>query len=347
MDETVKKSKKNKVVLIVLICVVALILVAAVAFFLISKGSDLLGLINRVDENVPTLSQEEIDSFRNQTDAVDSENAMPQLNASDINMSENQAEIIVAKKNVVNILVVGQDRRDTKSRQRTDAMILCTIDKNEKTLTMTSFLRDLWVYIPGHEDDRMNAAYVYGGFPLLDNTLKYNFGVKPDHNIEIDFEGFKKIIDVLGGVEITLTAKEAKHIRQVYALEVEEGLNLLSGKEALVYARTRKIDNDFSRTDRQRTVITAVIEKIRSLSVAELYKLCEEILPLITTDMSDAEILGYLVSYAPMLDDLEIVSQRIPMDGTYSFAMIENKSVITMTSGQLSKNRKLLKDTIS
>lgn len=345
MDETVKKPKKNKALKIILICVAALILVAAVVLFCLGKG--LLGRIGRVDDNVPTLSQEEIDRFRNQTDAVEPENDLPQLNASDVNMSENEAEIIVAKKNVVNILVVGQDRRDTKSRQRTDAMILCTIDKNEKTLTMTSFLRDLWVYIPGHEDDRMNAAYVYGGFPLLDSTLKYNFGVKPDHNIEIDFEGFKKIIDILGGVEITLTAKEAKHIRQVYALEVEEGLNLLSGKEALVYARTRKIDNDFSRTDRQRTVITAVIDKIRTLSVAELYKLCEEILPLITTDMTDAEILGYLVSYAPMLNDLKIVSQRIPMDGTYSFAMIENKSVITMTSGQLNKNRKLLKDTIS
>lgn len=345
MDETVKKSKKNKTLTIVLICIAAVILVAAVVIFCLGKG--LLGRIGRVDDNVPTLSQEEIDRFRNQTDAVTPDSALPQLNAADVNMSENEAEVIVAKKNLVNILVVGQDRRDTKSRQRTDAMILCTIDKNEKTLTMTSFLRDLWVHIPGHEDDRMNAAYVYGGFPLLDNTLKYNFGVKPDHNIEIDFEGFKKIIDVLGGVEITLTAKEAKHIQKVYALEVEEGLNLLSGKEALVYARTRKIDNDFSRTDRQRTVITAVINKIRGLSVAELYELCEEILPLITTDMSDAEILGYLVSYAPMLNDLKIVSQHIPMDGTYSFAMIENKSVITMTSGQLNKNRKLLKDIIS
>lgn len=345
MDETVKKSKNGKVLKIILICVAALVLIAAVVLFCLGKG--LLGHIGRVDDNVPTLSQEEIDRFRNQTDAVDPNHAGSQLNTSGVNMSENEAEIIVAKKNLVNILVVGQDRRDTKSRQRTDAMILCTIDKSEKTLTMTSFLRDLWVYIPGYDDDRMNAAYVYGGFPLLDKTLKHNFGVTPDHNIEIDFEGFKKIIDVIGGVEITLTAKEAKHIRQVYALEVEEGLNLLSGKEALVYARTRKIDNDFSRTDRQRTVITAVIEKIRSLSVAELYKLCEEILPLITTDMSDAEILGYLVSYAPMLDELNIVSQHIPMDGTYSFSMIENKSVITMTSGQLNKNRKLLKDTIS
>lgn len=340
----------KKIGKIILICVVALILVAAIVAFCIfaaNKGKDLLGLINRVDDNVPTLSQEEIDSFRSQTDAVDSEFTGPHLNASDVDMSGNEAEIIVAKKNVVNILVVGQDRRDTKSRQRTDAMILCTIDKSEKTLTMTSFLRDLWVHIPGYDDDRMNAAYVYGGFPLLDNTMKYNFGVNPDHNIEIDFEGFKKIIDVLGGVEITLTAKEARHIREVYALDVKEGLNLMSGKEALVYARTRKIDNDFSRTDRQRTVITAVIEKIRTLSVPELYELCEEILPLITTDMTDAEILGYLVSYAPILNDLEIVSQRIPMDGTYSFAMIENKSVITMTTGQLNKNRKLLKDTIS
>ena len=345
MDETVKKSKKNKTLTIILICVAAVILAAAVVVFCLGKG--LLGRIGRVGDDVPTLSQEEIDQFRSQTDAIDSDSTLPQLDASDVDMSENEAEIIVAKKNVVNILVVGQDRRDTTSRQRTDCMILCTIDKNEKTLTMTSFLRDLWVHIPGYDDDRMNAAYVYGGFPLLDKTMKYNFGVTPDHNIEIDFEGFKKIIDILGGVEITLTAKEAKHIRQVYALEVEEGLNLLSGKEALVYARTRKIDNDFSRTDRQRTVITAVIEKIRTLSVAELYELCEEILPLITTDMTDAEILGYLVSYAPMLNDLQIVSQHIPMDGTYSFSMIENKSVITMTTSQLNKNRKLLKDTIS
>lgn len=345
MDETVKKSKKGKVIKIILITLLALILVAAVAVFIIGKG--LLGRIGRLDDSVPTLSQEEIDRIRSETYAVEPDYGGVQMNKDDVNMSADEAEIIVSKKDVVNILVVGQDRRKGQSRQRSDAMILCTINKSEKTLTMTSFMRDLWVYIPGYDDDRMNAAYVYGGFPLLDKTMQYNFGVTPDHNIEVDFEGFKSIIDKIGGITVNLTAKEAKHIRSVYELDVVEGENLLSGTEALVYARTRKIDSDFNRTERQRTVINAVINKLRDQSVSELYTLCNEILPLITTDMSDAEILGYLVTYAPMLTELNVVSQRIPMDGAYSFATIDGKSVITMSSSQLQKNRKLLKDTIS
>ena len=343
MSKDVKKTKKGKVGLIILIVVLAVLLLAAAALFIV--GKDLLGSIGRLDDSVPTLSQEEIDRFRAETDAADANPDLPQLNASDVDMSD-EAEVIVADKNTVNILVVGQDRRKGQGRQRSDCMILCTVNKSNKTLTMTSFMRDLWVYIPSHAEDRMNAAYVYGGFPLLDKTLTYNFGVTPDHNVEVDFEGFKAIIDKIGGVKITLTAKEAKHIQKVYALDVKEGENLLSGKEALVYARTRKIDSDFNRTNRQRTVIMAVIEKIRTLSVSEMYSLCKEILPLLTTDMTDAQILGYLVSYAPMLPDLQIVSQRIPMDGAYSSASIEGKSVLTMSSGQLQRNRQLLKDTL-
>ena len=101
---------------------------------------------------------------------------------------------------LVNLMLVGQDRREGEGRQRSDTMILCSINPDTKQVSLISFMRDLYVRIPGgYSDNRLNAAYAFGGFPLLDDTIYENFGITIDGNIEVDFERFEKVIDVLGG----------------------------------------------------------------------------------------------------------------------------------------------------
>lgn len=264
----------------------------------------------------------------------------------------NQAETIFKGEDVVNILLVGQDRREHEgdAPQRTDAMILCTINKATGTLTMTSFMRDLWVYIPEHYNQRLNMPYKLGGFPLLNKTLEYNFGVSVDHNIEIDFSGFMEAIDTVGGIEIELTAAEAKYLNKRGNWEIEEnqnwnlseGLNLLTGSQALAYSRIRQIGTDFGRTNRQRNVLSALIEKVKGLGAVDMFDLARQLIPLIYTDMSNNQILELIVEVLPMLSNLEIVSQRIPMDKQYEFAKKGGADVIIMNSTQLKINKELL-----
>ena len=124
------------------------------------------------------------------------------------------------------------------------------------------------------------------------------------------------------------------------------GLRKLSGEETLAYARIRAIDNDFKRTNRQRTVLNAIFNQMKGLSITELYKLVEKSLPLVTTDMTDSEILSYILDLAPIMSQLDVVSQRIPMDGGYAFASIDRKSVLYLNSQNLEKNKQLLLETI-
>ncbi len=111
------------------------------------------------------------------------------LNPEDVEWNGEKFEA-VNNDGLVNILLIGQDRREVKSRQRSDAMILCRFNPETNKLSMISFLRDLYVQIPGYEDNRLNAAYAYGGFELLKETLALNFGITVDGCLESDFEGF-------------------------------------------------------------------------------------------------------------------------------------------------------------
>jgi LCP family protein required for cell wall assembly len=215
---------------------------------------------------------------------------------------------------------------------------------------MTSFMRDMWVYIPGYYNQRMNLPYQLGGFQLFNDTLEYNFGVRADYNIEIDFSGFMKAIDAIGGIELELTDAEAKYLnrRGNWGVEenknwqLKEGVNLMNGSQALAYSRIRQIGTDFGRTNRQRTVLTVLLDKAKTLSTTELYRLAKEIIPLMRTDMENAQIFGLILDMIPMLSDLEIVSQRIPMDGQYSYANKNGADVIVMSKSQQETNKELI-----
>lgn len=216
----------------------------------------------------------------------------------------------------IHILLIGQDQRPGEPGKRSDSLILCSFRPQEKKMILTSFLRDLYVKIPGYGYERLNAAYAIGGAELLDKTLEANFGIHVDGNMEVDFEHFPGIIDDLGGVRLELREDEAREISRL-ADPIKEGLQTLNGNQALVYARIRKLDadSDFSRTLRQRKLLTALAQQYRNLSFSDLMQLSQKILPAITTDLNGFQILTYGKWMLPMMEDMQIESIRVPQEG--------------------------------
>ncbi len=231
---------------------------------------------------------------------------------------------------LVNILLIGQDAREGEAHARSDSMILCTYNKNTKELVMTSFLRDLYVKIPGYGSNRINAAYAFGGTALLKKTIDQNFAVAIDGSIEVDFTHFSEIIDLLGGVEMQLRQDEADVINAQTGSELTEGVHQLDGFQALTYSRIRSLDmdGDFSRTDRQRKLMGALVDSLRGTSLSDLTPVIGNVLPMLTTDMNRGKLFLYALEILPHLSQINIRSQKIPADGTFSDQTIDGMAVL-------------------
>ena len=314
-----KPRKAWKIVLIVLAVIVLLVAILAVGLWVYMRS--MLGLVTQVKPTEPTT-----------TETAESQNTGDTQATEESTEPEQTWPEVVSTQNVTTIMLVGQDNRDGEDHKLSDTMIMCTINRETKTLTMTSILRDCYVPLPayaGHSGgaNRINVCYALGsqwtgsslgGMEMLSLCVEQNFGIPIDHTVEVDFYAFEQIIDLLGGVEIELTEAEAKYMTDEvgYIGDMEPGLQTLDGLEALAYARIRKIDanGDFSRTNRQRTVITSLLKKCTQMNLWDLHKIATEILPLITTDMTTDEMSNYIWEFLPMLKGLNIVSQQVPLD---------------------------------
>lgn len=227
---------------------------------------------------------------------------------------------------LMNILIVGQDQKpEDNTRQRSDIMMLCSYNTETNEVHITSFLRDLYVKIPGgYSHNKLNAAYHFGGFKLLYQTLLDNFGVRIDGGIEVDFNGFVDIVDLLGGVDIYLTAEEAPYVSST----ATEGVNHLNGRKALNYARTRKTDDDFGRTERQRKMLVALFEKVRHADLETVNELINTALSMVKTDMTDETITALIASLLPKISTLEITTHCVPSKGNFMYGYARGMQVL-------------------
>lgn len=241
--------------------------------------------------------------------------------------------IDIPDKDVLNIMLIGTDLRTDsyKGTGNTDSMILLSINTRDKNVKLTSFMRDMYVEIPERGGNRLNTAYSFGGPQLLFDTLKLNFNVDVDKYVRINFSNFKKIIDEVGGIEIELTNAEANYMNEFSykykTKHVEPGLQRLDGAQALSYARCRKIDSDFKRTERQRKVILSFVEEVRHKNVAELNSLLNIMLPMIQTNLSKSEIVGLLADSGRYMNT-GIETLNIPIKNSYKPQKINKRSVI-------------------
>lgn len=231
---------------------------------------------------------------------------------------------LMTSPSVTNILIIGSDARDYDGTegQRSDSMILFSIDKLHKQIKLTSFLRDSYVYIPGVDyHDKLNASFSYGGAQLTMDTLEYNFGVKIDHYVIVNFEIFTDLVDLLGGLDIEdITEEEAYYMVNTLSFtDITPGTNHLDGYRSLWYCRMRTLDDDFHRTERQRKVIKTIIKKAATTNLFTLMDIVKQIIPNISTDIQKNELLGLGVGAALSFIRYDIVQQQIPAKNTWHY----------------------------
>ena len=245
---------------------------------------------------------------------------------------------------IYNVLLVGSDERVIGGNARSDTMLLVSINKKTKQIVGTSFLRDLYVKIPEVGFKKLNASYAYGGIELLFDSLEYNFSIHVDRYITVNFQSFIKVVDILGGLDICVQEEELYWTNQyIHAsnlivgdeehsdyLEFANGSpQHLNGKQSLAYARMRFIGNgDFTRTERQRYVVTLIFEKLKKMDPETLIELLDTILPEVTTNITTPEFLE-LILMLPEISTYEIVSWSVPnSDMGFKYLNIDGDSFV-------------------
>ena len=326
-----KAPEKGNTWVKVLVIVLAVILVigALGAWFVVSK----MNKIQKAQLAENQLSEEDlagllVEDPTQETETVPTETTEPKPTDPDYGKMGK----------VINVLLIGQDAREGEESKNSDTVILVTVNKETKKITMTSFLRDSYVTLNNVVDSngkshsgstKLTLAYALGyqwggtlgAMQVMDQVITNNFGPVVDHNIEVNMEAFDACINALGGVTITLDKDEAKYMNNYFSKfdaegrEFFEGDNLVDGWAAEVYVRTRHAnngDNDYNRTNRQRQVVAQVLEKVKNMSILELNKLVDQLLPLVATDMTNTDMTNYILEVLPILPEMTLESIQCP-----------------------------------
>lgn len=243
----------------------------------------------------------------------------------------NRRSDALSRSYVTNVLIIGTDGRTADEAARSDTMIIASINNRTDEVSLISLMRDCYVEIPGYSNNKLNAAYTFGGPELLMDTIEHNFGIAVEDYISLNFISVANIVDSVGGIDIEISDAEAQEINTILQAEVNEimgdnslddllkkgGKLHLNGKQALSYARIRYVGNaDFERTERQREVIGLVMDKLKSLNPTILPKLSTSVLPDVKTNMSTAE-LYWLSLKVPFIIGYDRQQLRIPAENTY------------------------------
>lgn len=211
---------------------------------------------------------------------------------------------------IKNILLIGVDGENLDKGNRSDAMIIMTIDQNNKNIKLTSLCRDTYVYIKGHGKEKLTHAYAYNGPELLLDTIEENFGIKISKYATVNFSSFINIIDLLGGVEVEVTDNDVDVLNQLikvcYKIDPKKdkgkiefidsaGNYNLNGYQALAFSRIRYQDSTDARNTRQRMVVKSALEKLKTKGLRTYISSLNEILSGVKTNLSPSEIivLGY------------------------------------------------------
>lgn len=247
---------------------------------------------------------------------------------------------IMDDENIINVLLLGEENMNGGIRGRTDAIILVSINLNGGPLKMVSFMRDLYVDIPGYGNDKLNSAYAKRGAELTVKTIEQNFGVDIDAYAVVGFDGFEDIIDKLGGLRLSLTARESEYLNTTkYISKPSErntvaGEQMMTGAQVLGYCRVRYIttenglSNDRGRNYRQRVVLQAIFDQYRTLNITQINSIMEECLGYVTVSSNLQELAKECVFAVMEKKMFEIESMQVPQDGMYTYATIAKQDVV-------------------
>jgi len=316
------RGKKWKAGLILFVCVliVLLVLVSCAGYgYYKSK-------INLLEYNEGTLQQEgTVTDEEAAADAAMMEQATADLEKIEAVAAEGDT---IFDDDVFNVLLIGTDERteEFNDNARGDSCMLLSINKKTMKVTLASFERGTGVPILAGQYagqwDWLTHTFRYGGADLMMQEIRECYKLDVSHYIRVNFNTFAKVIDSVGGVDVTLSALEAQGLNgEVYTnatthTRVSEGVNLLDGFDALQYSRLRYIDNDWHRIERQRNVMEQVIGKVTKLNILQLNELLDTVLPLVRTNLTESDITSLLL-LAPNLGKIRVEQMTVPAEGTY------------------------------
>lgn len=309
------KFAKNKFPLKKIIISIFLILcISFIAF--ISIINMYLNKINKVDITKNDLNLEESFLEQEQTFSQNEETS---------DVIQNKENIINSNNDIKNIALLGIDETEGITG-RSDCIMILTIDNKNRKLKLSSIVRDSYVTIPTkYKKDKINHAYAFGGPKLALQTLNENFKLNIDKFITVNFSTLPKIIDNIGGITLDITADEFKYINgYINDLNIKNNTNspyiespktqLVDGTQALAYCRIRYTDGgDFERSHRQRTVISKLFEKSKTIPITKVPSLLDELFPMIHTNLDKSEIL-LLAFNLNSLNNSTILQDRFPYD---------------------------------
>lgn len=243
--------------------------------------------------------------------------------------------------NVINILVIGLDTRTPGGNGRDDVNMIVSIDRKNNTIKLVSFLRDSLVPIEGHDWNRLNSTYPFGGPGLTINTMNDVFKLDIQRYVKLDFFTLKDIIDAVGGVDVILKDKEITNLRSLgYNVSKGAGVKHLNGNTALAYSRIREIDTDFQRTQRQRNVLTAALGKARAMGVVQALDLMNKLLPEVKTNIGTGDAISLAREIIGM-GGKEMKQLTVPVNGSYSNSRYKGMLILSV---EFDKNASALRD---
>ncbi|ABS21141.1 LCP family protein [Bacillus cytotoxicus] len=249
-------------------------------------------------------------------------------------------------KDNVSVLIMGEDNSETREGEygknaRTDALMVATINKETSAINLLSIPRDTRVYIPiKSKEDKIAHAHAFGGIDSTVDTVEKFLDIPIDYYIKFNFDSFLNLIDTIGGIDVdvpvTFTEQDSKD--QADAIHLEKGYQHLNGEQALALTRTRHIDNDFMRGQRQQLVIEAIAEKLLTIkSLNKFNSILDEISPHMSTNLSTTDIFSIaktMMDHPPKINKMQIKCSDKYIDGIY-YAQPNKESV-----QQISKNLK-------
>ena len=249
-----------------------------------------------------------------------------------------------------NVLLLGCDSYTKNDYQRTDSMIIVSINAAKGQVKLTSLMRDTWIPVPGSKKHRkLTELCAVGGPELTIRAINESFGMNISDYALISMEGMAEIIDLIGGLDLDVTEEERKALNKgLFDLSPLSGMEPLeqsgegvhlNGNQATAFARIRKIDSDYVRTERQRTVLIAIAEKIKNgASASTLLTVATTLLNYVDTNLSLSEIMA--IASAGLQLDMDSVEQfRVPADGTFESGMYGS---VWCIKPNFEKNAKLL-----
>jgi LCP family protein required for cell wall assembly len=311
----VKKKKSKWVVALRVILIVAIVVVGAGAFVLSrSKPEEDV----EPDFNVSLEPESSVEGTSEYPTLNVSNDPIDDLDSLNVNVFKDS--------DYTHYLLIGIDSRQANYTGRGDALMIFSINSKTNRLVLTSIPRDSYVYIEGKGYDKITHAYAYGKAKLMADTIERNFDIDIEHYFTINFKGVEAVVDALGGIDLELTEAESEHMESFFKVSgTHEGMNTLTGKQALTYCRIRYIDTDFARTNRQYKVLSKIYEKVKAMSASQYPKLISSMYPYFYTDCTVADCINIGSTIMNMgLDSIENYllfgegeSDGRRIDGTY------------------------------